>query len=331
MVWVDNAKILSSFAVIVVHISSVVVLGVDDRHTSIWWAGNIYDSLSRWCVPVFIMISGFLLLDPSKKEPLKVYYQKRFSKIFIPIFFWTLFYLFWVWLAGVIKQDSITLAVLTQKVFTGQVYYHMWYLYMLLGLYLVAPFFRKLVGVVSFKELSLLCLIMFFMSVTQNIANHLSDCENTLFYNWFLLYLPYFIIGYVICYVDLSKYNWLIAAVFWVSVITTSLGSYFLSSNYDFETYFYSYLSINVITMSICMLFLFKRLIKNLVNPHFSTFFLGIYLIHPVCIDVLKLFGITPLSFHPLFSIPIISFIVFLMSIISVKMILKVPHLSKVI
>lgn len=66
--------------------------------TEYWWISNVYDSISRWGVPVFVMVSGALLLDTSKQEGILTFYKKRLSKIFIPIIFWTAFYLFWFFL-----------------------------------------------------------------------------------------------------------------------------------------------------------------------------------------------------------------------------------------
>ena len=69
MIWVDNARILAVFAVVVLHVAAVVVLGIEDLDNLNWWVANIIDSSVRWCVPTFVMISGLLLLDPNKEMP----------------------------------------------------------------------------------------------------------------------------------------------------------------------------------------------------------------------------------------------------------------------
>ena len=54
-----------------------------------WWASNVYNSLARPCVPLFIMLAGALLLQPSKvNEPLRVFFKKRASRIGLPFIFW---------------------------------------------------------------------------------------------------------------------------------------------------------------------------------------------------------------------------------------------------
>ncbi|MFZ4557738.1 MAG: acyltransferase family protein, partial [Pseudanabaena sp.] len=68
MIWVDKARIFAVIAVIVLHVSAIVVVGIKDFNDPQWWFGNIYDSMVRWCVPVFVMISGALLLSETKNE-----------------------------------------------------------------------------------------------------------------------------------------------------------------------------------------------------------------------------------------------------------------------
>ncbi|WP_415186318.1 acyltransferase family protein [Shimwellia blattae] len=84
-------RILSIFAVIVLHQASAFSLY---ENTSLeWWVVDFYNSFARWCVPVFIMLSGYLLLH--KEEGFYVFYRKRLSRILIPLIFWSFFYLLW--------------------------------------------------------------------------------------------------------------------------------------------------------------------------------------------------------------------------------------------
>ncbi|EMH1199379.1 acyltransferase family protein [Serratia marcescens] len=85
MRWLNNARIIAILAVVLLHVSSRVItwseLGSND-----WWYANLYDSLVRWCVPVFVMISGALLLAPEKAEPLGVFYKNVHPESF-PLWF----------------------------------------------------------------------------------------------------------------------------------------------------------------------------------------------------------------------------------------------------
>lgn len=145
MIWLNNSRIVAMFAVVFLHSAGLVVL-YSPIGTENWWLGNIYDSLTRWCVPVFVMISGALLLDTTKMEDLKSFYIKRLSKIMIPIMFWTVFFLLWVVLKKSLKGEIIEAGDLTNRLLSGAPYFHLWFLYMIFFLYLFTPifFFKKL-------------------------------------------------------------------------------------------------------------------------------------------------------------------------------------------
>ena len=83
MIWLDNSRILAVCGVVFLHVAAGVVLG-HEVGTGDWWFGNVYDSVVRWCVPVFVMISGALLLDPGKKEDLSTFYKKRLARVLLP-------------------------------------------------------------------------------------------------------------------------------------------------------------------------------------------------------------------------------------------------------
>ncbi|WP_273975049.1 acyltransferase family protein, partial [Serratia ureilytica] len=57
MRWFNNARVIAILAVVLLHVSSRVVMW-SELGSNDWWYANLYDSLVRWCVPVFVMISG---------------------------------------------------------------------------------------------------------------------------------------------------------------------------------------------------------------------------------------------------------------------------------
>jgi surface polysaccharide O-acyltransferase-like enzyme len=145
MIWVDKARIFAVIAVIVLHVSAIVVVGIKDFNDPQWWFGNIYDSMVRWCVPVFVMISGALLLSETKNESIFIFYKKRILRLLTPILFWSLFFTIWTYIQGFIQKNPPSILFLVQNLLLGKPYYHVWFLYMITGLYLVTPFLRVFV------------------------------------------------------------------------------------------------------------------------------------------------------------------------------------------
>ncbi|WP_404396300.1 acyltransferase [Pseudoalteromonas phenolica] len=257
MIWLDNSRIIAIYAVVLLHVSAGIVTG-NDVGTEYWWVGNVYDSAVRWCVPVFVMISGALLLDPAKQEDLATFYTKRLSRILVPIMFWSAFFLAWAFLKGVMKGNELTVVDLLKKLLTGKPHYHMWFLYMIISLYLFTPFFRKIVTHSSKRELSVLIFISFVISILNYAYGKFFSGGSKLFINWFLLYIPFFFLGYLIRQDNRNPKKSILWLVFIISIIFTFVGFYIMAinSSLDVGLYFYGYLSITVIPMSISIMYI---------------------------------------------------------------------------
>jgi surface polysaccharide O-acyltransferase-like enzyme len=92
---VDLIRTVAIVLVILLHAAIEPVQLADEmtpEGVSLWWTVNIYCSLARPAVPLFVMLSGFLLLQPSKvTEPLKIFLKKRMKRIALPFLFWGIF------------------------------------------------------------------------------------------------------------------------------------------------------------------------------------------------------------------------------------------------
>ncbi len=91
--WIDVLRAVVMFGVVIIHVAADVITEWGAVPQDWWWAAHVYDSLVRGCVPLFVMISGALLL--SKTESLGDFFAKRFQRIAIPFLVWTILYLLW--------------------------------------------------------------------------------------------------------------------------------------------------------------------------------------------------------------------------------------------
>lgn len=271
------------------------------------------------------MISGALLLDPGKRESLPVFFNKRFSRILIPVLFWSAFFLFWHWLKAAFIGEAVPANVLLEKLFSGQPHYHMWFLYMLLGLYLFTPFFRLIVASATRKELMFLVLCLFVLAA---ISAARLDFFSLSFTNWFLYYIPYFFAGYLIRQSDYCPARWLLWSCFIISIMFTCLGSYY-------SGYFFAYLSVTVIPMSISLMYLLKGWSKPVYTETFTRklalLSFGIYLVHPVVLEFINYHGHESLQFHPLLSLPALVAVTFALSCLAAWLIQQIPFLRRTI
>ena len=151
--------------------------------------------LSYPCVPLFFMVSGALLLPvehPSSGSLLFI--RKRISKILFPTLFWTFFYLV---VRMIVKDQPIGWVNILSIPFSPQGHGFLWFMYVLVGLYLIAPIISHWLRQSSKKELEFY-LALWFMTLSfthlENILYISEGYNNVLYY--FSGYIGYFVLGY---------------------------------------------------------------------------------------------------------------------------------------
>src|SRR5512134_1035392 len=91
--WADVIRVVAVFLVVTVHVSGQITNIWGKVPENDWFIANIYGGIARICVPLFFMISGYLLLP--RAENLGAFYRKRMPKVVIPFLVWSLIYLGW--------------------------------------------------------------------------------------------------------------------------------------------------------------------------------------------------------------------------------------------
>jgi surface polysaccharide O-acyltransferase-like enzyme len=128
----------------------------NDAVISNWFTVDIYGAIANMGVPLFVMLSGALLLDAAKAdEPMKVFYKKRFMRVGIPMIFWTIIYFAW---SAFLNGQPLTSVDVLKGVLMGSSG-HLWFLYLLVGLYMITPFLRILVKHMDRRKFQYLLLI----------------------------------------------------------------------------------------------------------------------------------------------------------------------------
>ncbi|MEE6311670.1 acyltransferase family protein [Plantactinospora veratri] len=134
----DALRVLAVCGVVAVHVIGL-VLGHDDlRHTLAWWTAAAIDLGATWTVPVFVMISGALTLAPRAHAAGPVaFYRKRFVRIVPALVVWHLVYLVGVRMLW--RGEELTLTLLARNLMDARVFTALYFLWLIAGLYLVAP------------------------------------------------------------------------------------------------------------------------------------------------------------------------------------------------
>jgi surface polysaccharide O-acyltransferase-like enzyme len=306
--WIEFAKVLAILTVIVVHV--VVKRYVNTERGSVdWWICTAVDSFLHFGVPVFVMISGALLLDPAKNENITQFANKRLSRILLPFAGWVLIYVLWQLLFPLGVELSI--GSVLKSILLGQPYYHLWFLYLIIGLYAITPFLRMIVRQATDFEMKLLITGGFVIAMV-NSAVFKQQLPVTL---WFLYYVPYYLLGYVIRFSSVKTP----VAYLWVGYVLLSgastLGQFVLASmnNTLFSGYFYNNLGITIVPQSILVFMILKNLKApdkpNVFINALSPLVFGIYLIHAIFIDIASFLNLDK-TVNAITFIPIVSIIV---------------------
>jgi surface polysaccharide O-acyltransferase-like enzyme len=174
-------------AVVWLHVCADVLLKPDVGLAE-WWTGNIADAASRWCVPMFVMLSGALLLSDRKPLSPREFYIRRAARLLPALIFWTALYLAYRRL-----RDHTSLMELLKDTVKGEPYFHLWFLYMIVGLYAVTPLLRIVVNHGGRRMLVTTAVIIFVMAFLEGSYlywnAHWTGTEPS--HTFLVLWLPY--------------------------------------------------------------------------------------------------------------------------------------------
>lgn len=163
---IDLTKCMATCAVLMIHCSAnryqLFTVGSHDWLTVLFWNGAC-----KWAVPVFLMCSGALMNDPQRELPLNRLFSRYLLRLVASLSVWAALY---ECLRILILRGSAPLSELLwaagKNWFTGNTYYHLYYFYFAIGLYLALPLTRLITRWASKQELRYLLLLwLFFGSV----------------------------------------------------------------------------------------------------------------------------------------------------------------------
>jgi surface polysaccharide O-acyltransferase-like enzyme len=343
---VDLIRTLAITLVVVLHASNEALQNTS-LPTAYFWTGAVYKTLSLACVPLFIMLSGALLFQPAKlNEPVRVFLKKRLSRIGLAFAFWTGVYIAWgFYITGYpVTLDSVGQSVL-RSLFTGA-YYHFWFLYLIIGLYLITPILRVIIAHASLRLIRYLILLWFVgiavLPLVELASGQVLDSTVFVFGGW----VGYFVLGVYLQTIRVRPrvlYG-LLAVTFVWTMFGVWLMNYPLISLAQ-NNFFFDYLTANVIIGSAALFMLLIRfrpdwpgsnrtVLKRLVEA-ISKNTLPIFLFHVIILESFQrgYFGFTlsATTLNPIVEIPLITALTLFITLGLILLMRKVPVLKRLI
>ena len=308
-----------------------------------------------WCVPVFVMISGYLFLNPEKEVSFRQMLTKYCRRIVLALF---LFGVPYACLEQMAIQRTLRPAMLWKSIFmvmSGQSWSHLWYLYLVLLLYLLTPALKKLLRVLPLSAVYALEAALLLGSSILPFLKKLLGLEGMRVLPDGGIYFFYYICGYLFCRLRMGQgdaqtvgqdargqqgqpagsadgASWLQAGAV---LLAAGMALSRVSGNYTVQmAYNYPF------TVALSLLLFAagekrqRRDDAGQTNTGWwqkaGSLCFAVYLIHPVFLNVYyKLFGISPLDFNVLLSLPLFFMGVLLPSLLAAWLLRRIPFLCK--
>ena len=359
IVWLDVIRCVAMIMVIGVHCIDPFYISPTMRAIPEYthWAA-IYGSLLRPSVLLFVMMTGLLLL-PVKKQPLGKFYKKRIYRVLFPFLIWSVLYSMFPWFTGILGlpkeiigdffcytqgQESQSLIDSLKDVAMIPFNFshkenHMWYIYLLIGLYLYMPFFSAWIENADRKTKRAFLLIwiisLFIPYLKEYVANCLFERSGYVFGTdtWNEFGLFYYFAGFN-GYLLLGHYvkkgnDWSLMKTFILCILMFAVGYYITYTGFSTtasnpnatETemeLFFTFCSPNVLLMTLATFLLLQKVvitnstvIKVLANMTQCGF--GIYMVHYFVVGPFFLL-IGPSSLPIPLQVPLMAICIFLCS-----------------
>lgn len=340
----DLLRITACLAVVLLHVSNSYWYGVDVRGRD-FTVMTVYNSFTRFGVPVFFMLSGLFSLDPERDFSARKWGRKM-AGLAVSFFAWSLFYAFqsvifngfvhgWSSVSAEMWDDAVTRLLMGHG--------HMWFLRDLLGFYLILPALRKICEDIRIAGyLFLLWVLVRFVleTILPDLWGGRVLAAVTSMHLYFLTgYIGYFLCGLLIHKISFPRAGRYVLYAAGAAAMLFTIGKTLWESRASMtcDDRWFGPSNLNVLIFSTAVFVLFehmevpRRLAESGWVPAVAgtTFF--VYMIHPFFIEKLNLLGIKVISFPVILSIPVMTAAIFGVSVFLGWLAGKIPVIGKII
>jgi len=344
LAYADLFRAVALIGVVLLHVS-LYYLDVSNVGTVAWNTANIYSGLTRWCVPAFAMLSGAFLLDPKhgmRLSALLLY----LLRVLLCLGLWSALY---VLVDLLLAGRGLTLwgfLSAMENAMLGSSHSILWFLYIILGFYLLSPILRAFVQgasravlhyalALSFLVAMLLPTVLAFFP-NQTVSLYLDRLQLYPVLGYFF----YFIAGYYLKHYVIGR---LVEAVIYVLGVAamglTVWGTGFLSGRAgDTSSLFTGYLSPTVALTAVAFFVLFRYVLgvsdergRSRGVTALARCSFGVFLIHEIFYVLLRHFGAFSLAIPTALAIPLWTAVLLVPSFAIAWLLNAIPFVGKYI
>ncbi len=259
----DSLRFMAAISVIYMHVAANPLRGTVNAH---WQGMNILTSFAFTAVPLFFMMSGYLLLNDEKTTDISVLCKKRLPRLILPLITWTVIAVLW--------KLQFRLGFSLRGLYDGLVgalrepaWIHFWYMYALIALYILSPLVYHALKSLSKKGhilvFTLICLLNLKTMLSVLLPQSLKPLVQIQILDRLSLMdgiLPIFLLGYYLGNLKKKIPNILLISIALSVFALIVLGTYRYTVNKgQFDSTFMNQLSGFEILLASCVFLLFKQ------------------------------------------------------------------------
>lgn len=319
--YINSLRLIATLGVVFLHASAGILDLREIPNTNDKFMHTCFKYSMQFAVPIFVMISGALFLNPAKEIGFPLLLRKYVKRIALALLIFGL-------PMCVIETYFSNTGVINGIIHfvKGQSWAHMWYLYMLIGLYLITPIIKPFVTKASDRDWIAALVLMFVMSSLFPTMNAMGAGLTS----WMIISTPYifiYMLGYWLCWKAPQR---MVGNRFALTVIILLCLAIIVAKCYYGFNY-YGYADPVTICLAAALFLLFRSMNVNWKFANWITpYCFGIYLVHNVFIN----FAYKFLKIETEAVVPILNFIGFfllftLLSLACTYILMKIPFMKK--
>lgn len=203
--YLDVLRIYAIICVVLLHALVPLLTDLNYFGTTSWLISIALNPFCRTGVAIFLMISGHLLLNDPLADSFGAFYKKRIPRLVIPLLIWNVIY--YVYYALVWDLEGQGAGDFFTRLFDSGTAYHMWYVYTLIGIYLLTPFLKKITYACSKRQLTGFLFVIISMTTIRPFINAAALVNIHLFDPLIGGYIGFFVLGYLLGSTDFMRWQ----------------------------------------------------------------------------------------------------------------------------
>ena len=328
IVWLDLLRVIAMMSIIFYHVAGN-TLGTYNITGTSKTVYEIIMLLLSFAIPIFMMISGYIFLNPNKKITVKEMLSKYCFRILLAILIFGSMFV----LIEQVYLNNFDILELIKRVVFNDTWAHMWYLYLILGIYLITPIFKLITDNIDDKRFNYLIILLFIFTICIPELNRLLKWNIDLSIGITSTYIFYYFYGYYLGTKKLTNTYKCVSYVLGILSIILVIVSYLFKLDIVVLSYvsFTSFFIANLVFILLKDIKIKNKNISNLITS-VAVCSYGIYIFHQLFINIIyKVFKIDFIIRYPYIGIIIYSFVIFLLSYLLIFLFRKIKYLRTIL